>query len=159
MGERGPGERFMPNGQLNLTRLEWAVLSRLGGKEPDWGEVEAGLRRNRGEPYHDLAFDWLSGVVLWEESAARAPMVEYGDDLFYFHGLVALTTGDHALAKRRFQEIVDKHPTWTEATTSRALLRWYEKQTAESLAKIPTAKPLGKPEAQPGKPRPDANDF
>jgi hypothetical protein len=59
----------------------------------------------------------------------------------------------------RFQEVIDKHPNWTEVPTCKSLLKWYQTQTPESLAKIATAKPIGKPTATPGKPRPDANDF
>jgi hypothetical protein len=70
-----------------------------------------------------------------------------------------MTTGDHATAKMRFQEVIDKHPNWTEVPTCKSLLKWYQTQTPESLAKIATAKPIGKPTATPGKPRPDANDF
>jgi len=157
--EGGPGDRFLPNSFLNLARLEWAVLARLDGKEPDWGAVESGLKRNGGRPWQELVLDWLSGAVSWEDSVARVPTTEDGEDLYYFQGLVALTTGDHATAKMRFQEVVTKHPDWMETPTCRALLKWYESQTPESLAKVATAKPINPSAGKPAKPRSDANDF
>jgi tetratricopeptide (TPR) repeat protein len=160
MGEGGPGDRFMPNPELNLARLEWAVLNRLDGKDTDWAEVERGIQRNGGlKPWQELVLDWLSSAASWEDCVARVPMVEDGEDLYYFQGLVAMTTGDHAMAKKCFQEVVTKHPNWMETPTCKALLKWYETQTPESLAKVATAKPIGKPTTQPAKPRGDANDF
>jgi tetratricopeptide (TPR) repeat protein len=160
MGEGGPGDRYMPNAELNLARLDWAVLNRLDGKETDWPEVERGIQRNGGlQPWQELVLDWLSSAAAWEDCVARVPTIKDGEDLYYFQGLVAMTTGDHALAKQRFQEVVTKHPNWMETPTCKALLKWYETQTPESLAKIATAKPIGKPAVKPDKPRPDANDF
>ena len=160
MGEGGPGDQYMPNLYLGCLRMEWAVLNRLDGKETDWAEVERGLQRNGGvKPWQELTLDWLSSAASWEDCVARVPMIEDGEDFYYFAGLVALTTGDHATAKHWFQHIVTKHPNWLETPTCTALLKWYETQTPESLAKIATAKPIGKPAAVPGKPKADANDF
>jgi len=160
LGEGGPGDRYIPNLDLGLIRMEWAVLNRLDGKETNWAEVERGLQRNGGvKPWQELTLDWLSSAASWEECVQRVPMVEDGDDLYYFQGLVALTSGDHATAKMRFQELVTKHPNWMQAPTCHALLKWYESQTPESLAKVATAKPINPSAGKPAKPRSDANDF
>ena len=164
--EGGAGDRYLPNPAVNFIRLHWIVLARFDGKEPKWEDLDRGLQRNSAQPFHNLIFDWLSGSVSWEDSAARIPEVEDGADLLYFRDLVALTTGDHATAKAGFTKLIAEHPTWIQAPTCRGLLKWYETQTAEGLAKVATANPIGattpaKPgaPAKPGKPRPDANDF
>ena len=160
LSEGSPGDYHMPYWALNFARMDWAVLNRLDGKETDWDEVKRGIQRSGGiKPYQELMLDWLSSAASWEDCVARVPMVEDGENLYYIHGLVAMTTGDHATAKMRFQEVIDKHPNWAEVWTCKSLLKWYQTQTPESLAKIATAKPIGKPTATPGKPRSDANDF
>ena len=86
--------------------------------------------------------DYLSGAETWEICKARIPTVVDGEDLLYFRAWVDLTTGDHAAAKAGFADIFARHPKWFEAPSCRDVLAWYGRQTEETLAKLPKAKPI-----------------
>ena len=177
LDEKETGRRRLSRDAFNFMYLQWAVLARLDGQEPDWRAVERDLKRGRAQPFHLLICDWLSGTVSWEESVARAQKVTDGQDLFYFRDLVALTCGDPATARPGFAKLAAEHPTWVQAPTCKGLLAWMDAQTPESLAKVATAKPIGtgrpggttrpRGATRPGEapsPRPDdhpqeANDF
>lgn len=149
-GWRNASVRWM---DLNQVRLHLAILDRIDGKEPNWNALREDIHQSRGEPYHDLVIDFLSGAETWDACKARIPTTPDGEDLFYFRAWVDLTTGQHAAAKAAFADLLARHPTWYEAPTCRAVLAWYARQTPETLAKLPVAKPVS---AAP--PAPDAKN-
>jgi PA14 domain len=143
-----------------LIQHNWC-FARLNDQSVDWDHFRksALAKRKNPSPWIDLAIDWLSGDISWDDALVRSADVQDGDQLLYVRCWVDLTTGQHEDAKRGFTSLINKHPTWYEADVAKAMLRWYAKQTPESLAQLPLAKPVVPKPGVKAPPKPGANDF
>ena len=119
-------------------RLEKAMIDRIG-QGTDLHKLIAFYTRHHGEPCYQISARWLDGELPWDTALAQAAQVKWGDTLVYTRALYRLTIGEHDGARSDLAEVAAKHPERTERHTCDALLRWYARQTPETLAARPRA--------------------
>ena len=106
---------------------------------PDLRALIGRLERDQAKPCFVITARWLAGELSWETAAAEASTVEWGDELLYIRGLYRITVGEHEGARADLAQVAADHPDWSERPTCESLLRWYGRQTPETLAALPRA--------------------
>lgn len=127
---------------LDLLLSEQAILGRIDGIEPDWGELRASSMDSKATPYIRLFTRWFIGLDSWDEVVAKIPATADGDAVFWLRGLYDVSIGDIAGAQQVLRPMVARNPHWIESDAAAGLLRWCAKQTPASIAALKRARPL-----------------
>ncbi len=146
---RWNGNRNQALGRINL---DLAILRRaVDNRDPAWEELLTQMADPQNAPAVRLFLGWYTGQQSWEKVVAHIPQTQDGDEVFWYRGLHEVTLGNFAAARELLTPMITTHPSWTESADAGSLLRWLAKQTPETLAALPKAKPLP---VSPGDPTP-----
>jgi hypothetical protein len=134
-----PQDRFHREHMQILKAIFQRVVTK---QEPDWDAWREFSMDSETTAYIRLFAKWYTGQITWEEALARRAATVDGDAILWLHALHCSTVGEHDQAKQDLQEMITAYPTWIESDIGKGLLRWYSRQTPQTLAAQPKAPPL-----------------
>lgn len=131
---------------LHLMRqfeLELLIFNRMYGRpNPPKEQVLQRFKRRSETPMTLIEAEFLLGETDLARSEMKAANEADADELKYYKACYELSIGQYEDSKSDLAYLVKMHPNWVETRSAKALLKWYEQQTPESLKALPKASAL-----------------